>query len=60
MNRIGRLERFYEIISQLERRVGGGFTLGTLSEQANLPERGVYFSLRTANIGPVLRLRHAL
>jgi hypothetical protein len=43
MNRISRLERFYEIISQLERRVGGGFTLGTLSEQANLPERGVYF-----------------
>lgn len=43
MSRSARLDRFYEILSQLERRVGGGFPLGALSEQADLPERGVYF-----------------
>jgi len=43
MSRLADLIRFYDLLRQLERRVGGTRTLSELGGRGDWPERGVYF-----------------
>ncbi|MEJ0015373.1 MAG: hypothetical protein WDN25_02210 [Acetobacteraceae bacterium] len=48
--RLADLQRFYDILDRLERRLGGMLTLETCSRRAMLPSRGVYFFFESGEI----------
>jgi hypothetical protein len=43
MSRLANLIRFYDVLGELERRVGGNETLAEFGARAAWPERGIYF-----------------
>jgi hypothetical protein len=59
MERHGDLNRFYELLGELERRIGGAQRLKDCTGYMDWPERGVYFFLEpgeTREVGDQLRV----
>jgi hypothetical protein len=43
MSRLDDVKKFYQIMSKLEKKIGGKKQFGKLSDFENLPEKGIYF-----------------